>query len=114
MPLDPRLLIPIALMVAGLFLFHYDFFLENSPLIRISCLFSSFLSLTIGIGWLYTVASPNPTLKILDWALIGFVLCMMPLFDALGLPPIFWIPLLVSSVIARVIITWIVKRGAGS
>ena len=114
MTLAPRLLLPLALMVAGIFLFHYDVFLEDvPPVMEKSCQFFSFFCLTIGIGWLYTSAHNNPkkaVLKILDWALLGLLLCMMPIFDVLGLPPIFWFPLLLGCLFGRSFIAWWIKK----
>lgn len=114
MTLDPRFLIPLALMVAGLLLFHHDVLLEDSPpLFKKSCSFFSFFCLTIGIGWLYTSAHRNPkraVLKILDWALIGFFLCMMSVFEILGLPPIFTVPFVSNLIAARFYATWYLKK----
>jgi len=111
---ERKFLVPLILVLAGILIFHYDLLLKDlPPLIEKSCQFFSFFCLTIGIGWLYTSAHGNPkraVLKILDWTLIGFILCMMPVFEILGLPPIFCTPLLAASLFARWFIAWWIKR----
>lgn len=74
--------------------------------------FLSLFSLTLGFGWLYTLSiahkQPKFVLKILDWALIAFSLSMMLSFEILGLPFSFWIPLLVGSIVARMVVArWV-------
>jgi len=108
-----RNLLPLALILAALFLFNYDVLLEDSPpLIKKSCQFFSFLCLTIGIGWIYTSVHRNPkraVLKVLDWSLVCFFLVMLPVFEVLGLPPLFTVPLLVFLLAARLFVTWYLK-----
>jgi len=121
MGLDLRLLLPLALIVVGLFLFHHESFLGFHPLLKIVGLFFSFLCFTIGLGWLYTVGSEEAqaklrwenktfSLKLLDWALIGFILCMLPLFQVLNLPTWMWSLFAIASLISRLVITIIYRQ----
>lgn len=129
MGLDPRLLLPLALMVAGLLLFHYDLFLDFSPLRELTSKFFSLLFLTIGIGWLYTATirqaitqtnkesnsftskqSFKHSLKILDWSLVCFFVCLLPIFEVLGLPSVFTVPFLTLLVVGRLFVTWYLKK----
>lgn len=107
-------LLPLALMVAGIFLFNHDLFLEDSLLVVAqSCQCFSFLCLTIGIGWIYTSVQGNPKradLKILDWALIGFFLCIIPIFWLLELPTLFSAPLLPFLIAVRLFATWYLNK----
>jgi len=49
-------------------------------------------------------------LKILDWALIGFILLLIPAFDLLLIEPLFWLLLVVLPCLAaRLLITWYLK-----
>ena len=115
MGLDPSKILPLVLILTGMLLFFHDRFILSSPLIRIVCQFFSYLLLTIGFGWSYAKATGNPTLKILDWALVGLILCMMPIFEILSLLPWFWVVLvLFPCVVARFVIVWWMRRGSES
>jgi len=50
-------------------------------------------------------------LKILDWSLIIFNLCLIPVFDLIILEPVFWVLLVVlPSIFGRLIVTWYVRE----
>jgi hypothetical protein len=104
-------------MAAGVLLLILGFSAETPRLQRIpETVLGSFLFL-IPLGYLHIHTSTHynisksSDLKILDWTLLVFDLVMMPCFDLLDLPPMFWLGIiLIPSLIVRAFIGWYVHR----
>jgi len=112
-------------MIAGVLLLIFGFSVETPRLQRIpETALGSFLFL-IPLSYLYIQTSirqnisksadhnitKSSDLKILDWTLLVFDLVMMPCFDLLDLPPMFWLGIiLIPSLIVRAFIGWYVHR----
>jgi hypothetical protein len=118
-------------MFSGIMMLEYALYciIENADLAAImfrqSCLFFGYIFLLVPLSYLYIHASSNhemmkssndeiiksSDLKILDWALIIFVLCLMSLFEIVDPSLLFWFLFVVlPAVMARILITWYLKR----
>lgn len=75
------------------------------------CIWSGLFFMGVPTAYCYCKASTDPKgLKILDWACILFTLFIMPLFEALGIQPVWWLlvimlPALICDVVFRKILT---------
>lgn len=105
-----KTLIPVLLNILGLVLLQ----LPTDPMLQYMLQLLSFFCLVIGFGWLYTtrtrIVESNPQLKLLDWGLIALITCLAPIFGLLGLPILFWFPVIFCSLGARLSITQLIKR----
>lgn len=108
---DKRLIVPVCLVAAGTVAYFFlNLFLLSSDYPRVVAQFLSHFCIILGSAWLYLSACRKPVLKILDWCLIALVMSMWTCFEILGLPPMLWIcMILIPSVIARAIVTVILK-----
>jgi len=117
-----KLLIVVSAFLAGYVMLNYAIDFKrvnsepNSMIFRQSCLFFGFFLLIVSLAFLYTKASGSlkrADLKLLDWALIVFVLCLMSILELVDPSLLLWVLFVVfPSVVVRLIICYY-KRAIG-
>lgn len=84
----------VVLMAVGFVLLLFAFNMDAESFNRIPEFALGSLLFLVPLSILYyqaTQVQPAPVLKILDWALVVLVVLMMPLFEVIAAPPLFWL-----------------------
>jgi tetrahydromethanopterin S-methyltransferase subunit E len=92
----------------------------NLVILRQLCLFFGFLFLIVSLGYAYisTLLSHDMMrsehLKIVDFALFGMCILLMPIFELIGILPWIWVATVVFPCIAaRLVIAWWIQGAKG-